>query len=183
MGVFLLTQSGGAAKQASYQKMEEEAAANAAKQDTAQSAFGSTTQMVEMPKREPSIDARSESECRGVQAGLPAAIGNPGHHIYVTLLACALPFLSCAVCLRAVQFPQSPALPHQRAWSLQRSLAAGNRWRQRLPRKPVRSRVCRRGGPGRRSWMWRGAATGRRWRRSAQPRLPRRRHRSRTSPR
>ncbi|KAG2439261.1 hypothetical protein HXX76_004622 [Chlamydomonas incerta] len=76
VGVFLLTQSGGAAKQASYQKMEEDAAAKAAQQDAAKSAFGSTSPMVELPKREPSVDARSEISSEPSVA-VPARVESP----------------------------------------------------------------------------------------------------------
>ncbi|GFR43906.1 hypothetical protein Agub_g5040, partial [Astrephomene gubernaculifera] len=58
VGVFLLTQSA-SSKQASYQKMEEEAAAKAAKQDAANSAFGSSTLGEgKLAGREDSVDLR-----------------------------------------------------------------------------------------------------------------------------
>ncbi|GIL78938.1 hypothetical protein Vretifemale_8331 [Volvox reticuliferus] len=73
VGVFLLTQSA-STKPASYQKMEEEAAARAAKQDSAKKAFGSRDATdFDVPVRAASIDsARSESTVVVVEQGAAA---------------------------------------------------------------------------------------------------------------
>ncbi|GLC43081.1 hypothetical protein PLESTB_000865100 [Pleodorina starrii] len=78
VGVFLLTQSG-ATKQASYQKMEEVAAAKAAKQDAALKAFGSRDAVdFDLPVRAASLDSiRSESTVVAVDAGPPAGAVGP----------------------------------------------------------------------------------------------------------